>query len=102
MLWRAGQAEAALVLTTFEVEVLHTAVAVGVVAVETDALQGRSDEAEVALVTQFNAEQVGVTRVARLAELGIDIAVPFVVAEGLIHDEIVNFLVEEAGADHTY
>ena len=50
MLRRAGHAQVFLVLASFEVEVFHTGMGVGVRSVETYTLQSGSNEAEVALV----------------------------------------------------
>ena len=101
MLRRTRQAQTAFILTSLEVEVIHAGVRVSVCSVEADALQGRGYETEIALIGYLHTQQVGVTRVTRLAELGIRGAVVIVVAHSLVYDEIIDFLVEDTGTDKT-
>lgn len=54
------QAQAAFILTSLEVEVIHAGVRVSVCSVEADALQGRGYETEVALISYLHTQQVGV------------------------------------------
>ena len=51
---------------------------------------------------QLHAEKVGISRVSRLTELGVDIAIPGVVTQGLVDDNIIDPLVEDAAAHETY
>lgn len=51
-----------------EVEVVHLGVGVGVRTIETDTFQCGGDEAEVALIGQFYAQQVGVAGVFGLGD----------------------------------
>ena len=74
---------------------------IGVSSVKADALQGRGDESEVALVREFYSEQVGVARILGLCESSIYIALIFVVGADLVYDEIIDFLVEDTGTDQT-
>ena len=69
--------------------------------VEADTLQGRSNEAEITLVRELYAEQIGIACVFGLREAGIYVTLVFVVVTDLIYNEIVDLLVEDTGADQT-
>ena len=60
-----GEAQAAFILASFEVEVIYPGVRIGVSSVETDALQGRGNETEVALIGYFHTQQISIAGVAR-------------------------------------
>ena len=74
---------------------------IGVSSVKADALQGRGDESEVALVREFYSEQVGVARILGLCESSIYITLILVVGADLVYDEIIDFLVEDTSTDQT-
>ena len=69
---------------------------IGVSSVKADALQGRGDESEVALVREFYSEQVGVARILGLCESSIYIALIFVVGADLVYDEICLLYTSDA------
>ena len=69
--------------------------------VETDTLQGRGDKAEIALVRELYAEQVGVTRILGLREASIYITLVFVVGCSLCRSIDSFFIVENTGTDQT-
>ena len=60
--------------------------------VEADTLQGRSNEAEITLVRELYAEQIGIACVFGLREAGIYVTLVFVVVTDLIYNEIVDLL----------
>lgn len=96
-----GRDRSFLVLTTFEVEVVHLGVGVGVRTIETDTFQCGSNEAEVALIGQFYAQQVGVAGVFGLGELLVFVVLIGVVTDDLINDKVIDLFVEDACADQT-
>lgn len=98
---RSRKAQAAFILASFEVEVIYPGVRIGVSSVETDALQGRGNETEVALIGYFHTQQISIAGVARLAEFSIGGSVVAIVAQCLVYNEVVNLLVEDAGTDET-
>ena len=101
MLRRSREAQAAFILASFEVEFIYPGVRIGVSSVETDALQGRGNETEVALIGYFHTQQISIAGVARLAEFSIGGSVVAIVAQCLVYNEVVNLLVEDAGTDET-
>ncbi len=101
MLRRAGHAQTFLILASFEVEVFHTGMGVGVRSVETYTFQSGSNEAEVALVGQLYTYQVGVARILGLGEAGVGVTLVLVVGAHLVYDEVIYLLVEDAGAYQT-
>ncbi len=60
-----------------------------------------SDEAEVALIGQFYAQQVGVAGVFGLGELLVFVVLIGVVTDDLIDDKVIDLLVEDTCADQT-
>ena len=74
---------------------------VGVCTVETDTFQCGSNEAEVALIGQFYAQQVGVAGVFGLGELLVFVVLIGVVTDDLIDDKVIDLLVEDTCADQT-
>lgn len=96
-----GRDRSFLVLTTFEVEVVHLGVGVGVRTIETDTFQCGGDEAEVALIGQFYAQQVGVAGVFGLGELLVFVVLIGVVTDNLIDDKVIDLFVENTCADQT-
>ena len=96
MLRRSREAQAAFILASFEVEVIYPGVRIGVSSVETDALQGRGNETEVALIGYFHTQQISIAGVARLAEFSIGGSVVAIVAQCLVYNEVINLLVEDA------
>lgn len=100
MLGRAGHAEI-FIFTALEVEVLHFAISVGIIAVEADALQCGGNEAEVTLVGQFHAQYVGIASIAGLGQDIVSMVVVGVVGDALVNDEIIDFLVEKSCTDQS-
>lgn len=74
---------------------------VGVRTIETDTFQCGSNEAEVALIGQFYAQQVGVAGVFGLGELLVFVVLIGVVTDDLIDDKVIDLLVEDTCADQT-
>lgn len=67
---------------------------VGVRTIETDTFQCGGDEAEVALIGQFYAQQVGVAGVFGLGELLVFVVLIGVVTDNLIDDKVIDLLKE--------
>lgn len=60
--------------------------------VETYTLQGRCYEAEITLIGELQAYQIGIACILGLCEAGIYIALVLVVGADLVYDEVIDFL----------
>ena len=98
---RTRQTQTLFVLTAFKVEILHIGVSVSIIAIDTQALQSRCDETEVALQSHLHAQKVGIPRVDRLdnlVEIPEDTRGIFIFAtDPLVHNKVVDPLVENTG-----
>lgn len=92
MFGRPRHTQILLVFATFKVEVVHAAVSICVVSIETDALQGGSNKPEVTLICYFHSEQIGVAGIAGLGKYVVFVIVVCVVGDALVYDEVIDFL----------